>query len=100
MGTERTCHGVAELNGFIYSAGGHSCTSIVNSVERFDPLTLSWISIKPLEIKRSFFRLVAMPEYNCLYAVGGHSEKFTLNSVERLDPRVSLLSDNTFKVIL
>ena len=83
---------VAVLSGKIYIIGGakydkNSYGDIVNAVERYNPATDTWTDLKPMNIVRTDFSLVALN--GKLYAIGGENEKnaeILLPSVEAYDP--------------
>ena len=90
MPTKRYSVGVAELNGKIYVAGGHSLNEYLAKLEMYDPATDIWIILPPMMTPRSEFALVA--SNGKLYAIGGHyygsqgQPDQWLNTVESYDP--------------
>ena len=90
MPTKRYSVGVAELNGKIYVAGGHSLSEYLTKLEMYDPATDTWTILPPMMTPRSEFALVA--SNGKLYAIGGHyygsqgQPEQWLNTVESYDP--------------
>ena len=57
---------VSVLDGFLYAIGGSDGTSPLASVERFDPATSLWTSVKQMGTKRK--HLGAAVYQGCIYA--------------------------------
>jgi len=53
-------------------------------MERYDPLTNTWTTLTPMNVRRSTHDLAVMGNY--LYAVGGNDGSSSLNSIEKYDP--------------
>lgn len=71
---------VAELNGYIYVAGGME-PAFTNWLELHDPSKDEWIELHPMCNVRTGFALI--PANGYLYAIG-HA-----NIIEKYDPRIS-----------
>lgn len=57
---------VSVLDGYLYAIGGSDGTSPLASVERFDPATSTWTSVKQMGTKRK--HLGAAVYQGCIYA--------------------------------
>ena len=73
-------HGLAEMDGFLFSIGGHSGRSRLKSVEFYDLATNQWTAACPMSIARSVAG-VASPG-GSIYVAVGYNGKDYLNSVE------------------
>ncbi len=54
--------GTCQWNGLIYVMGGYDGASCLSSVERYDPLTLTWTSIAAMNFKRRYLRVTCLGE--------------------------------------
>ncbi|XP_005089192.2 gigaxonin [Aplysia californica] len=73
MTTARVDHGVVEVAGYLYAAGGRDKNSrILNSCEKYDPFTNSWSRVASMNHARKGFGLVAIE--NFIYAIGGSND--------------------------
>ena len=90
----RRGHGMAEVDGFIYTVAGdnlsddcvHSETFC--SVERYDPSEDAWTFVSSLSVPRTNLGVAALR--GSIYAVGGvDAELGNLNDVERYDVEVN-----------
>lgn len=52
-------------------------------MERYDPVTNTWTTLTPMNVRRSTHDLTVMG--NFLYAVGGNDGSSSLNSIEKYD---------------
>lgn len=66
----RAYHGLAVLNGLIYTIGGFDGISYFNTCRAFDPATRSWIEISPMQTRRCYVSVTAAKGH--LYALGGY----------------------------
>ena len=57
---------------------------MLDSVERYNPGTDTWIVVQPMSSPRMYHGLTEMD--GLLFAVGGHSGRARLKSVEYYDP--------------
>lgn len=62
---------VAELNGYIYLAGGGTYLNQSLLVERYDPVKDEWMKVAKMKYPRYDFGLIELGGF--LYAVGGNS---------------------------
>jgi len=77
-----------DSTGQIYAVGGFTylpSTSPVNTVERFDPTTETWVSVADMNVNRAGAGVVA-DQSGRIYAIGGSDGSNSLSSVERYDP--------------
>ena len=81
MGTARSDHGVAMLDGKLYAVGGFDGGRL-SSVERYDPATSAWEAVAPMATARLAHAMAVVD--GKLYAMGGNNNGF-LNSVDRYD---------------
>ena len=87
MGTARTGHAAAVLDGKLYAVGGfNDDDGYLSSVERYDPALNAWEAVAPMATAR-YAHAVAVLDGK-LYAVGGDGGGTRLSSVERYDPSV------------
>uniref|UniRef100_A0AAZ1XMU9 BACK domain-containing protein n=1 Tax=Oreochromis aureus TaxID=47969 RepID=A0AAZ1XMU9_OREAU len=70
----RAYHGVAFLNGYVYSVGGFDRVEHFNSVRRFDLTTRTWNEVAPMHSRR------------CYVSYDGHVR---LSSAERYQPEIN-----------
>lgn len=85
MSTPRTGHGLVEVAGFLYVAGGrdNNCR-ILNSCEKYDPFKNCWTPLAPMHHARVGFGFLAIK--NLIYAIGGSNDMTDpLTSVEVYD---------------
>ncbi|GFO04933.1 gigaxonin [Plakobranchus ocellatus] len=100
MTTPRTGHGLVEVGGYLYVAGGrdNNCR-ILNTCEMYDPFKNCWKSFAPMNHARVGFGLVAIK--NMIYAIGGSNDMTDpLTSMEVYDVCTGAwtpLSDMTMK---
>ena len=78
---KRLQFGVAVLGSYVYVVGGRNGLQTLNSVDCFDPLTNSWLSVPPMCSYRHGVGVATL--CGPLYAVGGHDGWSYLSSVER-----------------
>ncbi|GFS02086.1 gigaxonin [Elysia marginata] len=73
MSTPRTGHGLVEVGGYLYVAGGrdNNCR-ILNSCEKYDPFNNCWTPLAPMHHARVGFGFVAIK--NLIYAIGGSND--------------------------
>ena len=55
-----TVPGACEWNGLLYVVGGYDGTSCLSSVERYDPLTLTWTSVAAMNLRRRYLRIAVL----------------------------------------
>ncbi|KAK6016774.1 kelch repeat protein [Ostertagia ostertagi] len=80
MLSKRCRLGATTLNGKIYVCGGYDGAQFLNSVECFDPVTMRWSPVTPMNIKRSRVSLVS--NANSIYAIAGYDGMSNLSSME------------------
>ncbi|XP_076469866.1 gigaxonin-like [Babylonia areolata] len=87
MLTPRSGHGLVEVGGYLYAVGGRDqhCR-LLNSGEKYDPMTNTWTPIAPMDHARVGFGLVAVDDN--IYAMGG--------SNDMTDPLVTMEVYNVF----
>lgn len=78
---KRLQFGVAILNSQIYVVGGRNGLQTLNTIDCYDPVTNTWISIPPMCSYRHGVSVATLS--GPLYAVGGHDGWSYLSSVER-----------------
>ena len=61
--------------------GGHDGNGLLNSLERYDPISNTWTTVASMSSHRSVGRLVALK--GCLYAIGGYDGNNIITNVER-----------------
>ncbi|OQV12033.1 Kelch-like protein 10 [Hypsibius exemplaris] len=84
----RAYHGLATLNGLIYTIGGFDGISYFNTCRAFDPSTRSWLEISPMQTRRCYVSVISVKGH--LYAMGGYdgeSRQARQATVERYSPR-------------
>jgi len=92
MEHSRYQHGIAVIGNFLFVVGGQSNydtkgKTAVDTVYRYDPRYNSWIKVKSLNEKRTFFHLSAIN--GKLYAVGGRNAAGELSTVECYSPKTN-----------
>ena len=82
--------GVALVNfqGFLYVIGGRKGKERENAVYRYNPDTILWQEVAPMNTSRSLLSAVADKE--TMYAIGGRTKDQLLDVVERYDPKTNL----------
>jgi len=80
---KRALYAIALPDG-IYILGGYNGKEYLNTVERFDPVTKKWTTLKPMNTSRGTFAAVVSPNFNYIYVIGGFNGQ-PLNHVERFD---------------
>lgn len=80
----RAYHGLAVLNGLLYTIGGFDGTDYFNSVRRFDPQTCEWCEVAPMYTARCYVSVAVLN--GLIFAVGGFNGFDRLNTAERYDP--------------
>ncbi|RUS82922.1 hypothetical protein EGW08_009306 [Elysia chlorotica] len=100
MSTPRIEHGLVEVGGYLYVAGGRDNNRrILNSCEKYDPFNNCWTPLAPMNHARVGFGFVAIR--NMIYAIGGSNDMTDpLTSVEVYDVCTNVwtrLSDMTMK---
>ena len=78
---KRLQFGVAVVGSHVYVVGGRNGLQTLNTVDCFDPVTNSWLSIPPMCSYRHGVSVATL--CGPLYAVGGHDGWSYLSSVER-----------------
>ncbi|XP_055341816.1 kelch-like protein 10 [Paramacrobiotus metropolitanus] len=84
----RAYHGLATMNGLIYTVGGFDGISYFNTCRAFDPVTRTWLEISPMQTRRCYVSVISAK--NHLYAMGGYdgeSRQARQATVERYSPR-------------
>ena len=89
---KRLQFGVAVLDSHVYVVGGRNGLQTLNTVDCFNPLTNSWISVPPMCSYRHGVSVATL--CGPLYAVGGHDGWSYLSSVER-SLYISVMHDGT-----
>lgn len=79
-------HDVAVLYGLVYAVGGNDGSSILNSVERYNPVDDSWTFVEPMISARIYHSVTELEQL--LFAIGGHSGHSRLDSVECYNPGI------------
>ena len=82
---------VVELGGYIYAIGGQTTATAgyTNLVEKYNPATDTWSTVKSMNYPRSYFGSVVYG--GKIYAFGGASTNGALtNSIEVYDPSTNL----------
>uniref|UniRef100_T1JDR2 Kelch-like protein diablo n=1 Tax=Strigamia maritima TaxID=126957 RepID=T1JDR2_STRMM len=87
MFNPRAGHGVCNLNGSIYVAGGFNSCGYIHCVERYEPEDDHWTSLAPLSETKVGISLAALNDR--LYCVGGWDGERGLTSTECYDPAVN-----------
>lgn len=89
MSTSRAMPGVAVYNNMIYVFGGYHPTSVLNSVEVYDPITNTW-TIKSNNMPYVCWGMHAAAVNDKIYIIGGTNtytgSPVVLNTVEEYDP--------------
>ena len=83
MKDPRMYHGLAEMDGFLFSIGGHNGQSRLKSVEFYDPAQDLWQFACSLTTPRSVAGVAKLG--SSIYIAGGYDGKHYLNSVECYD---------------
>ena len=78
---KRLQFGVAVLGSHVYVVGGRNGLQTLNTVDCFDPVTNSWLTVPPMCSYRHGVGVATL--CGPLYAVGGHDGWSYLSSVER-----------------
>ena len=78
---KRLQFGVAVVGSHVYVVGGRNGLQTLNTVDCFDPVTNSWLSVPPMCSYRHGVGVATL--CGPLYAVGGHDGWSYLSSVER-----------------
>ena len=74
------------INSFLLT-GGNDGASCLNTMERYDPVTDSWMCLAPMNTRRSTHDVAVID--GILYAVGGNDGSSSLNSIEKYDPEAN-----------
>jgi N-acetylneuraminic acid mutarotase len=84
MPSSNRCFGAAELNGFIYAAGGYDTNSnVLNTLAKYDPVTDTWTTKTSMPTARTYLGMVSIN--GKIYAIGGLNNS-PLNTLEEYDP--------------
>ncbi|KAL3983944.1 claudin [Sarotherodon galilaeus] len=83
----RAFHGVAFLNGYVYSVGGFDRVEHFNSVRRFDLTTRTWNEVAPMHSRRCYVSVTVLNGF--IYALGGYDGHVRLSSAERYQPEIN-----------
>ena len=60
MRVQQCMLGTCEWNGLLYVIGGYDGASCLSSVERYDPLTLTWTSVAAMNLRRRYLRIAVL----------------------------------------
>jgi hypothetical protein len=69
MPTARTNFGVGVVNGALYAVGGVNTSSVLATVEAYDPISNTWTPKAPMPTARTYLGVGVVN--GVLYAVGG-----------------------------
>lgn len=84
--TPRNRLGAVSLDGYIYVTGGSQQRTILNTVERYSPLTNSWRYVAPMNVARSGHGCTVCN--GKIYVIGGCSGTEKLDAMEVYDPQI------------